>query len=130
MEKNIDFNILKKIIKNQEDIKNSIINNHNIDSIMDMANNYLIQIKEVSKTKLIDLKTAESILDRLEKIYTLTKENPEKMKQKFILVALYFVQVDDRDNDLNSPVGFDDDAELVNILIETEKLEIEKIKLL
>ncbi len=129
MEPNLDFSSLSQYFKtgvNPPYIPDQSIS---IDSVLERARKYLIQIREISRSKLIDKTTAEAILVRLEKFSILAKENPEKWKLKTILLGMYFVQIDDKDNDLDSPMGFDDDAELFNILITKENLKIEKIPL-
>ena len=129
METKIDFQSISDYLKKGE--LSSLLPRieYDIDTLLEMAKIYLEEIKRVSKTKLVDKVTADAIVDRLEKISVLVKKNPKKLQDKFSLIALYFLQVDDKDNDMDSPMGFDDDAELINLFITIENIQIDKIKL-
>ncbi|MBK8397782.1 MAG: hypothetical protein IPL26_21415 [Leptospiraceae bacterium] len=90
---------------------------------------YLDRVRILSKTTLVDNKTASAIYDKIEKLAPIVSNLPEDAKTKFSLVCQYFTQTEDEEDDLNSPVGFDDDAEIINLLIESIGSPVELIQL-
>jgi hypothetical protein len=85
------------------------------------AKEHLRKSEDAAKKGLTDAKTAKAIYQKLLEIHTYLKvHSPSSATwEQFKLVIVYFVQENDEENDFDSPVGFDDDAEIVNCFLKT-----------
>ena len=83
-----------------------------IAALLAEAKRHLNEVRAAKeRNSLLDLRTAEAVVARLRVLAERTMA-PEEAGW-FKAVVLYFVESNDEENDLNSPIGFDDDLRVV-----------------
>ncbi len=102
---------------------------YSLENVLPDSKEYYQTILERSKKQILDIKTAKLILDTIESLIPLVTKMESEVQYQFLLVVYYFIQVDDRENDLNSPIGFDDDAEIVNLFLDRIQSDLPRILL-
>ena len=117
----VPFQDLKRYLETGEKYLNfPSFEGYTLSKALSDSREYLRIVEKTAKTEMVDLKTATEIFDRIEKLvpYLETRKNAGEI-YSFFLVVYYYIQVEDDENDLNSPVGFDDDAEIMNLFLKT-----------
>ncbi|MEI6232651.1 MAG: hypothetical protein WCT04_06340 [Planctomycetota bacterium] len=79
---------------------------------------YLATVREVAKINcFVNLKLAEAIYERLQRIVA-HRDSISSDRQAWCVGAIcYFLADDDEEPDFASPVGFEDDAEVLNAVL-------------
>lgn len=83
-----------------------------------LSRHYLSKIIKAARNRpLINANLATAIHDKIEKITEEVSSAPEKLNI-FKAVILYFIIEDDDENDFDSPIGFEDDATVINTFLD------------
>ena len=83
-----------------------------------LSRHYLNKITEASKDHpLINARLAAAIHDKIEKVADEVSSTSENLTI-FKAAILYFIIEDDDENDFDSPIGFEDDATVINTFLE------------
>ncbi|MCB1176940.1 MAG: hypothetical protein KDK36_05110 [Leptospiraceae bacterium] len=118
MKDTLDFNLLAKYLKGEvSDNGLPSLGHWNLDMALEISESYFEEVKNQSESSPVDVDTAGEILDRIKKLIPIMKSKDEKTLYKFYLTVLYYIQVEDDFNDLESSDGFDDDAEIMNLFL-------------
>ena len=102
---------------------------YSIENVISDSREYYQIILERSKKHILDVKTAKLIVDKIETLVPIVSKMETEIQYQFLLVVYYFIQVEDFENDLNSPIGFDDDSEIVNLFLERIQSDLPRIML-
>lgn len=84
--------------------------------LLKRAENHLEEAKNLKATThpLINIVLAEAILDTLKKVVEEWDSIPKHARSWCLGMIQYFISSDDEEDDFDSPIGFEDDAEVVN----------------
>lgn len=89
-------------------------------TLISMAESHKNLALDASKKGLTDGKTAEMIYKTIVQLVQdlEIQKASEDVWDKFCLVTAYYIQVEDEEDDFHSPVGFDDDARVMNCFLD------------
>jgi len=78
----------------------------------------MLHLHELSKeSEFLDLKLARQVAFRCEALLDgLTPESTPEIQRLVQASVRYFIKHDDEENDIGSPIGFDDDAGVVKLV--------------
>jgi hypothetical protein len=86
-----------------------------LDSLIALAREHMVQTHAAyKKNPILDLALAESLLGTIETVVKEWSSIPPYARDWCKGMILYFVAVNKEQNDHASPIGFDDDAEVIN----------------
>jgi cytochrome P450 len=85
-----------------------------VDQLRARLQDHLAQVRAAAEdNEFVDLHLAELLHSRLDAALTGWPGYDDEQRAALIGAVDYLVQTDDEENDLRSPIGFDDDAEVV-----------------
>ena len=89
--------------------------NWTIDEMKAKTDQYFITIKKAhEKNSIVNVNLAAAIVDSIHCVCLDWKTIPEIARPWCKGMIQYFIETNDDENDLKSPIGFDDDAEVLN----------------
>lgn len=85
-----------------------------VDQLRARLGDHLAQVRAAAEdNEFVDLELAEQLHSRLRAALGSWSTYDDEQRAALIGAVDYLVQTDDEENDLRSPIGFDDDAEVV-----------------
>ncbi|MBM9592368.1 hypothetical protein JWG41_18130 [Leptospira sp. 201903075] len=103
---------------------------YEIRSLLELAGKHVKKAEEYAEKGVTDIATAKLIYNRLVEIDEFFSKQAvvsETGLYQFKLVIIYFIQEEDDESDFTSVVGFDDDAEILNLFIKSLNSSIKPI---
>ena len=91
--------------------------------LKDAEDHYQIAKAAYTRNPLIDINTAKAIISCFRAVVTRWNSIPDHAKPYCLGMMRYFVIKDDELKDLSSPIGFDDDVEVVNACLKLACLD-------
>jgi hypothetical protein len=84
-------------------------------TLTDEIREYLVELDEsLGSHEFLDLETAKTVAKVCERLLAALPENASNGERQLVQIAVrYFIEDEDAEGDLSSPIGFDDDAEVV-----------------
>jgi hypothetical protein len=107
---NSEFEILMKCCKEAASLP--------VLELKNRADSYLDRIKEAHmKNSIVNMKLAGAIVSSIHTVCEDWETIPDAAKSWCKGMIQYFARIDDDENDLASPIGFDDDADVLNACV-------------
>ena len=104
---NHEFEILMKCSKN--------VDRFSIDEMKEKTDQYFISIeKAYENNSIVNVNLAAAIVSSIHAVCLDWETIPETAKPWCKGMIQYFIETNDDENDLESPIGFDDDADVLN----------------
>lgn len=95
-----------------------------LDGVLDMVDEHLSNARQAYKTnRLVNVSLAAAIADTIRQIVEQWVVIPAMAKSWLKAAMLYFTNSDDDEPDFNSPIGFEDDAEVLNACLRLAGLD-------
>jgi hypothetical protein len=86
-----------------------------IEALVNSSRQHLaITIEAFTRNRLINVLLAKAICDRVEDVASRWNDLPETARYWLRGAVIYFTVSEDEESDLISPIGFEDDAEVLN----------------
>ncbi len=87
--------------------------------LIDLMDAHLVRVREAAhENEFVDIAEAEQIHQRLRATLATWHELTDDQRQILSEAVAYLVRTNDDEDDLQSPIGFEDDAEVVNTALE------------
>ena len=80
--------------------------------------------EEHERSELLDMETADKLVETCQRMLDSMSDSPAEEDHRLIQAAVkYLIREDDEEGDVESPIGFDDDALVVRAIAKAIKLE-------